>query len=42
MTRIVFLLLAVVTLAGLVAHLVHASADSDAAASPIYGVKIPA
>jgi hypothetical protein len=42
MKRTIFLLLAVVAVAGAVALVVHASADSDAAASPIYGVKIPA
>ena len=42
MRRIVFLLLAVATLAGIGAYLVRASAQSDADASPIYGVKIPA
>jgi hypothetical protein len=42
MKRIGFLLLAVVTLAGIVAYLAHASAQSDGDSSPIYGVKIPA
>src|SRR5271165_4288708 len=46
MKRISFLLLAVVTVAGIVAHLAHASGqsdgDSDGDSSPIYGVKIPA
>jgi hypothetical protein len=46
MKHIGFLLLAVVTLAGLLAHIARASgqseADSSANASPIYGVKIPA
>jgi len=46
MKRISFLLLAVVTVAGIVAHLAHASGQSDGDSSPdsspIYGVKIPA
>jgi hypothetical protein len=42
MKRIVLLLLAVATLAGIVAYLPHASGQSDGDASPIYGVKIPA
>jgi len=46
MKRIGFLLLAVVAAAGVVVHIVHASAqsvgDSSPIASPIYGVKIPA
>ena len=42
MKRIGFLLLAVATLAGIVAHIPHASAQSDVNSSPIYGVKIPA
>ena len=37
-----FLLLAVVTMAGIVAHMAHASGQSDGDSSPIYGVKIPA
>jgi Cytochrome P460 len=41
MRRIAFLLLAVVTLAGIVAYMAHASAQSDGDSSPIYGVKIP-
>jgi len=45
MKRIGFLLLAVLTAAGIVAYRAHASAQSDAGssalASPIYGVKIP-
>jgi hypothetical protein len=40
--RIGFLLLAVATLAGIVAHIPHVSAQSDGDSSPIYGVKIPA
>ncbi|HEY1736502.1 MAG TPA: cytochrome P460 family protein [Methylovirgula sp.] len=42
MRRIVFLLLATVALAGVVAYLAPASGQSDGEASPIYGVKIPA
>ena len=42
MKRIGFLLLAVVTVAGIVAHMAHGSGQSDGDASPIYGVKIPA
>jgi Cytochrome P460 len=42
MKRIVFLLLTVVILAGIIAHVPHASAQSDGDSSPIYGVKIPA
>jgi hypothetical protein len=41
MKRIVFLLLAVATLAGVVAYMAHASGQSDGEAAPIYGVKIP-
>jgi hypothetical protein len=42
MTRIAFLLVAVVTVAGAVASTLPASRQSDGDASPIYGVKIPA
>jgi hypothetical protein len=42
MKRIGFLLLAVATLAGIVAYMAHASGQSDGDSSPIYGVKIPA
>jgi hypothetical protein len=42
MKRIVFLLLAVASLAGVVTYMAHASGQSDGEASPIYGVKIPA
>ena len=42
MKRVGFLLLAVVTVAGIVAHMAHASGQSDGDSSPIYGVKIPA
>src|SRR5271156_2960941 len=42
MKRIGFLLLAVATLAGMVASMPHAFGQSDGDASPIYGVKIPA
>jgi len=42
MKRIGLLSLAVVTLAGFVAHMAHASGPSDVDSSPIYGIKIPA
>jgi len=42
MKRIAFLLVAVATLAGVVAFAVPASGHADEEASPIYGVKIPA
>ncbi len=42
MKRIGFLLLAVATLAGIVAYMAHAFGQSDGDSSPIYGVKIPA
>ena len=42
MRRIAFLLVAVATLAGIVAYMAHASGQSDGDSSPIYGVKIPA
>jgi Cytochrome P460 len=42
MKRIGFLLLAVATLAGIVAYMPRASGQSDADSSPIYGVKTPA
>ena len=42
MKRIGFLLLAVATLAGVVAHRARASGQPDGDSSPIYGVKIPA
>ena len=42
MNRIGFLLFAVATLAGAVAHKAHASGQSDGESSPIYGVTIPA
>ena len=42
MKRIAFLLLAVATLAGIVAYMAHASGQSDGDSSPVYGVKIPA
>ena len=42
MKRIGFLLLAVATLASIVASMAHASGQSDGDSSPIYGVKIPA
>jgi hypothetical protein len=42
MTRILFLLVAIVALAGVVAYMAPASGQADGEASPIYGVKIPA
>jgi hypothetical protein len=42
MRRTGFLLLAVVTLAGIAAYFAHASGQADQDSSPIYGVKIPA
>jgi hypothetical protein len=42
MKRIGFLLIAVVTVAGIVVHMAHAAGQSDGDSSPIYGVKIPA
>ena len=42
MKRIGFLLLAVATLAVIVAYMPRASGQSDGKSSPIYGVKIPA
>ena len=42
MKRIGFLLLAVATLAVIVAYMPRASGQSDGESSPIYGVKIPA
>ena len=42
MKRIAFLLLAVAALSSVVAYVPHASGQSDADSSPIYGVKIPA
>jgi Cytochrome P460 len=42
MKRIGLLLLAIATLAGIVAYMPHASGQSDADSSPIYGIKIPA
>src|SRR6202050_2441052 len=42
MKRIGFLLLAVATLAVIVAYMPRASGQSDGNSSPIYGVKIPA
>jgi hypothetical protein len=41
MRRIVFVLVAVVALAGMVAYLAPASGQSDGEAAPIFGVKIP-
>ena len=42
MKRIALVLMVVVLVAGGVAYMAHASAQSDGEASPIYGVKIPA
>jgi hypothetical protein len=39
--QIGFLLLAFVAVVGIVAHMAHASGQSDGESSPIYGVKIP-
>jgi hypothetical protein len=41
MKRITFLLLAVVTVAGVVAFVAPASGHADGGAAPIYGVKLP-
>ncbi len=41
MRRIVFVLVAVVALAGVVAHMAPASGQADGEAAPIFGVKIP-
>jgi len=41
MKRIVFVLVAIVALAGVVASLAPASGQSDGEAAPIVGVKIP-
>ena len=42
MRRIVFVLVAVVALAGVVAYITPASGQADGEAAPIFGVKIPA
>src|SRR6195256_6383823 len=42
MRRIVFVLVAVVALAGVVAYMAPASGQADEEAAPIFGVKIPA
>jgi hypothetical protein len=42
MRRIVFVLVAVVELAGVVAYMAPASGQADGEAAPIFGVKIPA
>src|SRR5713226_6828710 len=42
MKRITFFLLAVATLAGIVAYMAHASGQPDGDSSPVYGVTIPA
>ncbi|MGO9117503.1 MAG: cytochrome P460 family protein [Desulfomonilaceae bacterium] len=41
MRRIVFVLVAVVALAGVVAHMAPTSGQADGEAAPIFGVKIP-
>jgi Prokaryotic membrane lipoprotein lipid attachment site len=41
MRRIVFVLVAVVALAGVVAYVVPASGQADGEAAPIFGVNIP-
>jgi len=41
-SRIAFLLFAVVTVAGAVIHLAHASGPGDGEVAPIFGIKIPA
>jgi Cytochrome P460 len=41
MRRIVFVLVAVVVLAGVVAHMAPTSGQADGEAAPIFGVKIP-
>jgi hypothetical protein len=41
MRRIVFVLVAVVALAGVVAYMASASGQADGEAAPIYGVKLP-
>ena len=41
MRRIALLLVAVVALAGVVAHMAAASGQADGEAAPIFGVKIP-
>ncbi len=42
MRRIVFVLIAVATLAGVVAYMAPASGQADGEAAPLFGVKIPA
>ena len=42
MRRLVFVLVAVVALAGVVAYMASASGQADGEAAPIFGVKIPA
>src|SRR4030088_1188926 len=42
MRRVVFVLVAVVALAGLVTYIAPASGQADGEAAPIFGVKIPA
>jgi hypothetical protein len=40
MRRITFVLVAVIALAGVVAHVAPASEHTDGAATPIFGIKI--
>ena len=42
MKRLAFFLLAVLTVAGIVAHMAHASGQSDGDSSPIYDRREPA
>jgi hypothetical protein len=42
MRRIVFVLVAVVALAGVITYIAPASGQADEEAAPIFGVKIPA
>src|SRR5258708_12070538 len=42
MRRIAFVLVAVIALAGVVAHMAPASEHAEGAAAPIFGIKIPA
>ncbi len=41
MTRIIFVLVAVMAPAGVIAYLAPASGQADGEAAPIFGVKIP-
>jgi len=42
MRRIAFVLVAIIALAGVVAHMAPASEHAEGAAAPIFGIKIPA